>query len=250
MSRVTDFTNRPLGRVASKDFKHISLYPLSLPATPVVVESSLPLPAWHASWDQGQEGACVGFGSSMMMSIRNNLSAKREGDHRYDPFWLWTEAKTVDGFTHTDPQDGTTVHAAAQILNTLGHVKVVNGVDAQPSLHEGIKAYRWATSVNDVRGAIALGLPVSIGVNWYTDFDTPTRAGRVGKREWWIGKQDSVLGTVRGGHCVCVYGASDKRQAVAIKNSWGSSFPLVWMPYKTLARLLSEQGEAVVITDR
>ena len=83
MSRVTDFTNRPLGRVASKDFKHISLYPLSLPATPVVVESSLPLPAWHASWDQGQEGACVGFGSSMMMSIRNNLSAKREGDMVY-----------------------------------------------------------------------------------------------------------------------------------------------------------------------
>ena len=241
-------SNRPLGRVESKDLTHLSTYALNLPATVANVESSLPLPSWHQSWDQGREGACVGFGSSMMMSIRNNLSAKAEGDHRYDPRWLWTEAKKHDGFTHTDPNDGTTVHAAAGVLNTEGHVKVVNNVDQPVSLHEGIAAYRWANTIDDIRGAIALQLPVAIGVNWYSNFDQPVSKGTFLNKEYWIGQ--GSLGTVRGGHCVCIYGASDKRQAVAIKNSWGTNYPLGWMPYATVSRLLKENGEFVVITDR
>lgn len=28
------------------------------------------------------------------------------------------------------------------------------------------------------------------------------------------------LGGIRGGHCVCVYGASDRRQAVKFVNNW------------------------------
>ena len=239
-------STQPLGRLVSKDLSHIEKYPFSLSATVATIERTLPLPSWHSSWDQGREGACVGFGNSMMMTIRNNLSAASEGDHRYDPLWLWNTAKTIDGFTHTDPNDGTTVHAAAQILNQQGHVKVVSGVDKPVSLHEGIAAYRWATSVDDVRNAIALQLPVAIGVNWYTNFDTPVRVSQ--GVEYWIGKH--ALGAIRGGHCVCIYGASDKRQAVAIKNSWGTSYPLVWMPYKTVTRLIKEQGEFAVITDR
>lgn len=235
-----------LGRLESKDLTHLQTYALNLPASVANVESSLPLPAWHNSWDQGRQGACVGYGSSMLMSIRNNIAANSvaEGDHRYHPEWLWTQAKAVDGFVHTDPNDGTTVHAAAQILNKKGHVKVSNGKDLPVSLHEGIAAYRWANTIDDIRGAIALQLPMSIGINWYSNFDNPVSVGA----EKWIGK--GSLGTIRGGHCVCLYGASDKRQAVAIKNSWGASYPLVWMPYSTVSRLLKENGEFVVITDR
>ena len=233
-----------LGRLESKNLDHLQTWALNLPATVATVETSLPLPAWHASWDQGKYGACVGFGNSMMMSIRNNLSSGAEGDHRYDPMWLWREAKKVDGFTHTNPNDGTTVHAAAQILNKEGHVKVVANRDLPVNVAEGISAYRWANSVDDVRGAIALQLPVSIGINWYQEMFTPnTIAG-----EHWIGNK--TLGKVAGGHCVCIYGASDKRQAVAIKNSWGAQYPLVWMPYKMVSRLISENGEFCVITDR
>ena len=244
---MTNHSNKPLGRHVSKDLSHLQKYALNFPSTISTVETTLPLPSWHQSWNQGREGACVGFGSSMMMSIRNNLSSKSEGDHRYDPRWLWTEAKKVDGFTHTDPNDGTTVHAAAQILNTEGHVKVVNNADQPVSLHEGIAAYRWANTLDDVRTAIANQLPAAIGVNWYTNFDTPVSKGTF-TREYWIGQNS--LGTIRGGHCVCIYGASDKRQAVAIKNSWGNSYPLVWMPYTTVSRLIREQGEFAVITDR
>ena len=207
--------------------------------------SALPLPSWHPSWDQGREGACVGFGSSMANSIGHNLVNTAEGDHRYDPFWLWTQAKKIDGLVHTDPHDGTTVHAAMRVLKNLGHVRVgPTGRDNPLSLHEGAKAYRWANTVDDVRAAIGQGLPVSAGVSWYENFDQPHFV----QGEYWIGRDS--LGLVRGGHCVCMYAASDKREAVGVKNSWGTQYPLVWLPYSTLDRLIKEQGELALITDR
>ena len=42
-------------------------------------------------------------------------------------------------------------------------------------------------------------VPVVIGVNWYSAFDSPTRDGT----RWWIGR-DGNLGHVRGGHAVCL----------------------------------------------
>jgi hypothetical protein len=43
----------------------------------------------------------------------------------------------------------------------------------------------------------------------------------------------------------------DRVGAVPILNSWGRDYPrTVWMPYETLARLLAEDGEATIITDK
>jgi hypothetical protein len=42
-------------------------------------------------------------------------------------------------------------------------------------------------------------VPVTIGVNWYENFDRPEQDT---KGRWWIGKGD--LGQIRGGHCVCL----------------------------------------------
>lgn len=42
--------------------------------------------------------------------------------------------------------------------------------------------------------------PVVIGVNWYTAFDRPTKDDQ---GYYWIGRSKD-LGTVRGGHCVCL----------------------------------------------
>lgn len=42
--------------------------------------------------------------------------------------------------------------------------------------------------------------PMAIGVNWYTNFDSPIQAA---DGNWWIG-QSKNLGSIRGGHCVCL----------------------------------------------
>lgn len=245
-----------LGRRFPPDTKHIDKYPMRALAldTVAVVNVVHRLPGWHWTHDQGSEGACVGFGTTMMAAIMNSNQRRMLGTHpytvRYDPWWLWDEAKSIDEWPETNPGDsqGTSVRAACEIARTKGLVrykytsKLLEHVVGQgtPTAEEGIAAYRWATTVDEMRTCIAAGNPISIGVNWYGNFDRPSKG--------WIGQGD--LGPIRGGHCVCVYGASDKLQAFRVKNSWGRNYPQVWLPYATMERLLREEGEAAIVTDR
>jgi hypothetical protein len=150
--------------------------------------------SWWSFYDQGSEGACVGFGSSRMMSLLNRK--------RYDARWLWNRAKEVDEWADTNPGDdnGTSVRAAMDILRGEGHKLWGGKGDVKPA--EGIAANRWATRVEQVMDALK----------------SP---------------------------------ASERMGAVRVLNSWGRDYPhRVWMPLETLQRLLDEEGEATVVTDR
>lgn len=159
--------------------------------------------SWYSFYNQGFEGACVGFGSSRMMSLLNRK--------RFDARWLWDWAKATDEFTDTAPGDdnGTSVNAAMAILLNRGHVVWRSALDdftvrdAQiPKAAEGINAFRWATAVDEVRAVLK----------------SP---------------------------------ANDRVGAVRILNSWGTDYPhRVWMPYETLQRVIDEEGEASLVTDR
>jgi hypothetical protein len=249
---------KPLGRRVPTDFDHVAAYPLSAliadPATALVVppagtEKSLGLPWWWRQHDQGDEGECVGFGESAMMSITNHYqrlkTTGRAITYRYDCSWLYAQAQLVDEWDDTPPGEGTSVNAGCKILHTRGHRRVQSGVSGPENLAHGISAYRWATTVDEVRAALFAGLAVSIGVNWYTNFDKPV----LYSNERWIGRSSS-LGSIRGGHCVCLYRMSDRREAFMLMNSWGPSYAPVWLPYTVLDRLIGEWGEVAVITDR
>ncbi|WP_066370635.1 hypothetical protein [Herbidospora mongoliensis] len=232
---------RPLGRRAPSDWRHVERYPYAAvaPATVPVVEHALALPAFRREYDQSKEGACVGFSSSWAMSILNGPL--------YDARWLWDRAKEIDEWPATNPGDneGTSVRAAMDVLRDQGHSRLVLGQRQEPSAADGIAANRWATRVDQVRTCITTGVPVVLGCNWYEDFDKPRRRGDDGH---WIGR--GSLGLIRGGHAICVYGASDRLGAVRLVNSWGFDYPLVWLPYTTLQRLIDEDGEATLVTDR
>lgn len=241
-----------LGRREPTDFKHVAAYPLrelALPVPPEGSEKSLGLPWWWKQHDQGNEGSCVGFGSSAMMSVTNHyqrlVTTGRDLTYRYACRWLYLEAQLVDEWDDTPPAEGTSVHAACQILQQVGHRRVQNGVAGEPNLAHGIAAYRWAETVDEVRAAIWAGMAVALGANWYSNFDSPV----VYNNERWIGRSAN-LGWIRGGHCVCLLRMSDRRQGFLMMNSWGSAYPPVWVPYDTLERLMGEYGEVVVITDR
>lgn len=245
-------TTGGLGRRVPSDFEHVEKFPYSAvaPETVAKAEWVAPLPTWHWTHDQGNEGACEGFGNSMMMAIKNG--------GRYNPWWLWDRAKATDEYPDTNPGDdnGTSGRAVCEVMRTAGNLPV-KPVGVQPAyakttaskvgdVASGIAAYRWATTVDQMRAGLAAQTPIAIGVNWYSGFDQPTTHsdGSV----WMEFKKGHD--TVRGGHCVCVYGVSDARQAFRVKNSWGREYPLVWLSYPTMQRLLNEQGEAALITDR
>ena len=235
------FEDFGLGMRPAPDTKHLDLYPIRqmMPTTVEHVEDTLPLPyRYRVGYNQGREGACVGFASSWMMSILNR--------RYYNAHWLYKEAQKIDEWVG-EAYSGTSVRAGMDVLRTVGHRQVLkNRPDLPPDRKHGILENRWAKSVDEVRTCIAKGTPVVLGVDWMSNFDRPVQKGR----EFWIGEGN--LGNVRGGHAIVLYGASDRRQAVKLCNSWGKVYPLVYMPYTTLQRLLDGiqwPGEATVVTD-
>jgi hypothetical protein len=228
------------GRLVPADWKHVERYPYEAvaPATVATVDRTLKLPDYRVRYDQGREGACVGFASSWLMSILNRRF--------YDAHWLWNEAKLVDEWPQTNPGDGrgTSVRAAMDVLRARGHVRLFRGRAHAAAMEDGILENRWARTVDEVRTSVAAGSPVVLGCNWYREFDHP----ELHRGACWIGRNG--LSTIRAGHAVCIYRASDRLQAVGIVNNWGRRYPLVLMPYVTLGRLLDEHGEAALVTDR
>jgi hypothetical protein len=239
-------------------WKHYEKWParksttLRLDTSPSVVEAVLNwlrTDNYRRHYDQGQEGACVGFGESWMMTYYN-----REA---FDPFWLYYSAQAVDEWPETPPEGGTSLDAAFRVLHTQGHRRFYAQRSRALELKHGISEYRWASSVDEIRAAISLGAPVGLGINWYDAFYDPAMKPRVDRpndrrlHDYWIGEAGTNWGRIAGGHYINVIAASDKRQAFGLCNTWGYSYPLlVWLPYSSVERLLNENGEAGIVTDR
>jgi hypothetical protein len=210
--------------------------------TSIVVNQRLPLNySYVPKYDQGSEGACVGFAWSWAMSFLNRrFYAARK---------LYLEAQLIDPWSDTPPEEGTSTVAAANVLINQGHWRFARGLTWPVAMLEGIKEFRWATTVDEMRFAISQGLPVVLGINWYSNFDSPVWGDLgAGGNRWWIGRGN--LGNIRGGHAICCFGARDDIEAFVLVNSWGVNYPVVNVPYETIQRLLNEQGDAIIPVDR
>lgn len=254
-----------LGRREPTDDRHVAAFPFSAvrPLIVAKVEEVLPRPRWARTHQQAGTSSCVGHGIAMERAITNRLQGVLAGlisvGRRYNPIMVWEGAKAIDEWSDTVPGDnnGTSVRAGYEWvrLNGLAKVRTMKVVNDRPtpvgekpvSEAEGVITYRWARTVDEIRTAIAAGVPVTIGVSWYSGFDSPEKVGS----DYML--PDGItrgLGTLRGGHCVCLRGASDRRQAFLVENSWGDSWPPSWLPYLAMERLLREHGEAALVTDR
>ncbi len=118
---------------------------------------------WWDFYDQGAEGACVGFGVSRALSLMNR--------RKFFARWLWDRAKEGDVWADTNPGDdnGTSVRSALAVT-LAGHVKWRTSPELlaadrdwrlrqsfTPDPYWRILQYRWATNVQDALNA--LGTP-------------------------------------------------------------------------------------------
>jgi hypothetical protein len=143
--------------------------------------------AWWDFYNQGNEGACVGFGVSRLTSQLNRKT--------YDGFWLYHEAQKVDEWPGED-YDGTSVRAGLDILRKRGHCEIKDGKTSAEAVAEGIKANRWARSVDDVLTALGYGGLDYVDVlnSWGRTFPHVTRMpAKVLERLW---KEDGEVGLV------------------------------------------------------
>ena len=106
---------------------------------------------WWDFYNQGNEGACVGFSESRMMSLYNRT--------RYDARWLYKRAQETDDWPGEN-YSGTSVRAGMNILRLEGHKRPAQD---GPVGGAGIAAYRWLTTVDEILTVIAMPLARTLG---------------------------------------------------------------------------------------
>lgn len=201
---------------------------LAAGSTPVTKLWTLPTGA--PVLDQGREGACVGFG--VTNELRFEPVAVPGLDATFAREKIYWPAQRIDqwpggAYPGASPQyEGTSVLAGMKAAKALGFYG----------------EYRWAFGEADLALAVSHIGPVVIGVNWYTGMFRPDSRGYL-----------NATGRVEGGHCVLVVGLNSRYAYYTIYNSWGASWGnqgTARIRRSTMDRLLREDGDAAVITQR
>lgn len=100
----------------------------------------------YLHYNQGSEGACAGFAAARAASLFNR--------RLYDGFRQYDAARRNDEWAG-EAYDGTSVNGALQGLRLEGAWRVVSGkTAASPSLADGIGAFLWAKSVEEIKEAL------------------------------------------------------------------------------------------------
>jgi hypothetical protein len=119
---------------------------------------------WYEFYNQGNEGACVGFAISRETSLLNRK--------RYDAPWLYHEAQKIDEWAGEN-YDGTSVRAGYDILRTVGHRRKWGPFTMPARLSEGIVENRWATDVMQIMACLQddpNGYSVVLVNSWGKDY--------------------------------------------------------------------------------
>lgn len=132
--------------------------------------------------DQGQEGACVGFGFSHDLVARPvTVAGVNNSFARQRVYW---EAQKIDddpGGSYpgaTPVYEGTSVLAGAKVLTSFGYYL----------------GYDWGISAQEVATCIGHLGPAVLGINWWTGMYDPDADGFL-----------NPTGKVEGGHCILAY---------------------------------------------
>lgn len=104
------------------------------------------LTSWWQFYDQGEEGACVGFGWCRALSIMNRS--------RYDGFSHYHLAQQLDEWPGED-YDGTSVRAGGDVARDYGGFLVWRGKNIGCKPMHGIRANRWAYTVEDMAACLS-----------------------------------------------------------------------------------------------
>lgn len=214
-------TDRTLDYVARLDERNRA-YRLTAPDPGLLQKSRYWVPG-SVVLDQGQEGACVGFGctgEAMASPVRVKFASDPNGVAQS----LYKLAQKLDSWAGED-YEGTSVLA---------------GMKAGQS-SRWWTGYKWAFNMTELRAALEEG-PVVIGVDWYGGMYDP------------VGDWLQPEGDVAGGHCILVTGYQASTKSYRLRNSWGADWGRNGSAYiKTddLDKILFQAGgEAAVVQGR
>jgi hypothetical protein len=180
--------------------------------------------------DQGNDGACVGFGNTHRIAALPISFGGATNDYALK---IYHEAQKIDPWEGED-YEGTSVLAGVKVAQRLGH----------------FSQYRWCFSVDDYLRAVAHEGPVIVGSSWFNDMFEPDERGLL-----------HPTGSNAGGHCWIIRGLTLKpggaRSGVGpvfrMTNSWGSGWGTngeAWITVEDFERHIFPNAEGCVPTEQ
>lgn len=185
--------------------------------------------------DQGQEGACVGFGWANE-AFASPVRVKPPTDPNAFARVIYRAAQKIDEWPGED-YEGSSVLAGAKVMQARGF----------------LNRYEWCFSVAEVIAVLLHRGPVVLGVPWFESMYVPDITNRI-----------RVYGAEVGGHCILANGyhpvwpnkspsAGAGVPMIHLQNSWGLDWGVsggAWISPDDLAILLADDGEACVPASR
>lgn len=209
-----------------------------------VIPTDLRSVAWRCDprLDQGQEGACVGYGwSHELAAVPAVVTGVTNQFAREHVYWEAQKIDEWDGgaYPGASPQyEGTSVLAGAKVVQGLGLMD----------------EYRWAFGLDEAMRAISHAGPIVVGTYWLDSMFDPRPSGLL--------EVDTGSG-IAGGHCYMVRGLRLsgylkgegylKQPLIRMRNSWGVGWGLdgdAFMKASDFSTLLSMEGEVCVPVGR
>lgn len=180
--------------------------------------------------DQGQEGACVGFGvTNELLWYPVAVPGLDAAFAREKIYWVAQREDPWPGGAYPDANpryEGTSVLYGVKAAADLGYYT----------------EYRWATSEKELALGVGYLGPAIIGVDWYQGMFHPDPNGFI-----------RPTGDKAGGHCTLLTGIDITGDYYILHNSWGSTWGNQGnckIRRKHMAKLLADNGEACIITGR
>lgn len=222
---MTKTTNYGLGRIEKYDPRDAN-YPLSawLPEETFIDEKYW----WNGGWwgNQGRTSECVIYSWSHWIEdgpvVQDELRQNEKPLFNVNIFYH--KCQLNDNISGTN-YNGTTVRAAAKILQKLGV----------------IKEYRWTTSVEEMAKCLLTIGPMVVGTRWYFDMFKPDHKGVI-----------KPTGAPAGGHAYLINGVDYKNKLFRIKNSWGREWGKdgqAFISFNDFQKLLNKGGEACMAVE-
>lgn len=192
---------------------------------PVSVPKSFKLGSLGPVLDQGQEPMCVAFSSATLKMHQEFKEHKKY--YSFDPVWLYSECKKIDGIPHID---GTYLRTALKIINERGYLARAERYKLKKDASFKIERYVRLTSLQQIKEALYHVGPVLFGIMVDESIYKPNRLGVI----------PEPGGATFGGHAMCIVGYDDNKKceksrgAFYVKNSWGPKYGAkgyIWIPY-------------------
>jgi len=177
--------------------------------------------------NQGELGSCTAnaivSGLREYIELRTNLATFV----RLSRLFLYYEERVIEKTVNSDSgaqiRDGMSVLQKIGVCPELLDPYIINiftnkptAIDLQTAGKYKISNYYRVNTLNDLKLALAEGLPVVLGIMVYESFESDSVA-KTGLVPMPNISQEQLLG----GHAVCAVGYNDNKGYVVVRNSWG-----------------------------